>query len=147
LEELNLSGGFFSASHWLQIEQKGEKLDSTLLYNQLELLPDAFCELSSLRLLDLHNCKLKELPTHFGKLTNLEKLHIQGNLLYFLPESMSEMLALEYLDAARNKLISLPFEIGALGQLKQLFLLEQILFLIQFNFLRLFSQITTMMLQ
>ena len=42
LEELNLSGGFFSASHWLQIEQKGEKLDSALLYNQLELLPDAF---------------------------------------------------------------------------------------------------------
>jgi Leucine-rich repeat (LRR) protein/class 3 adenylate cyclase len=70
------------------------------------------------------NNQIKTIPASINKLKNLQKLHLDDNLLETLPETIGDLKYLEYLSANHNKLKTLPASIGKLQKLKILVLYE-----------------------
>lgn len=85
----------------------------------LDKLPaEALSDVRAKKLI-LSNNKLKSLPAEIGRLTSLEELYVDGNLLEgALPAEIRKMARLRILDASDNNLTGIPAEIGQLKQLE-----------------------------
>jgi internalin A len=71
------------------------------------------CTLTSLRILDLRNCRLADLPLEIADLAMLEKLYVGDNQLRSLPPGLAQLHRLRVLDVSNNRL-NIPPEIAAL---------------------------------
>ena len=76
--------------------------------DELENLPEALGNLSSLTELDLRNNKLMALPESLGGLSNLVYLDLRANPLTMLPASIGNLPRLEKLDLRWTRLASTP---------------------------------------
>ncbi|TXG59494.1 hypothetical protein EZV62_014067 [Acer yangbiense] len=89
--------------------------------NDLLELPDALCEIVSLKKLNITECfKLSTLPEEIGKLVKLEELRLAScTLLKELPEMVTELSKLKLLDISGCLSITkLPTQIGKLCSLE-----------------------------
>ncbi|MGD1936007.1 MAG: COR domain-containing protein [Cyanophyceae cyanobacterium] len=86
----------------------------------LEELPAAIGELTSLTNLFLHGNQLSELPAEVGWLTDLTDLYLGYNQLKTLPTEIGHLTSFTSLDLGCNQLKALPAEIGQLTSLTSL---------------------------
>jgi Leucine-rich repeat (LRR) protein len=86
----------------------------------LVMLPDSFCNLTSLQELALFSNRLTTLPHAFGNLTSLRFLNLVQNKLMTLPPSFSNLTSLQILYLNNNQLKMLPTDFGNLTSLKRL---------------------------
>lgn len=77
-------------------------------------IPDEICQLTNLRHLSLHSCKIRELPSTLWTLTNLVALSLDGNWLSSISEDIGRLTQLRNLSVNRNMLAQLPSAIGEL---------------------------------
>ena len=75
-----------------------------------------------LRVLDLEDAPINELPDEVFKLFNLRYLNLRRTLLKKLPNSIGRLLNLQTLDIGRTQIESLPHGIGKLQNLRYLFM-------------------------
>ncbi|KAM3681565.1 hypothetical protein ACJW31_12G006400 [Castanea mollissima] len=100
------------------------KLRSFLVFNKsLKTLPSRS---KMLRVLDLEDAPIDELPDEVFKLFNLRYLNLRGTLLKKLPNSIGRLQNLQTLDLRDTKLEALPCEIGELKNLRHLILHQYI---------------------
>ncbi|KAM3681575.1 hypothetical protein ACJW31_12G007400 [Castanea mollissima] len=94
------------------------KLRSFLVFNKsLKTLPSRS---KMLRVLDLEDAPIDELPDEVFKLFNLRYLNLRGTLLKKLPNSIGRLLNLQTLDIRDTKIEALPHGIGKLQNLRHL---------------------------
>ncbi|XP_014664831.1 PREDICTED: E3 ubiquitin-protein ligase LRSAM1-like isoform X2 [Priapulus caudatus] len=74
-------------------------------------------DLFLIRVLDIHNNLLEQLPDEIGNMNALQVLNLQNNRLKYLPETIGKLQVLQTLNVKGNKLQSLP---AALHQLQSL---------------------------
>lgn len=74
----------------------------------------------SVKVMDLSEQGLTEVPSWIGNLANLKTLNLDRNQLKCLPEAIGNLQNLEELSLVGNDLIGLPDEIGNLTNLKSL---------------------------
>ena len=89
-------------------------------FNQLVGLPTSIQRLTELERLYLDGNKLTELPAEIGDLKDLRWLWVNFNQLVGLPTSIQRLTKLEFLYLDRNKLTELPTEISDLRKLSEL---------------------------
>ncbi|KAM5146828.1 E3 ubiquitin-protein ligase LRSAM1 isoform 2-T3 [Mantella aurantiaca] len=77
-------------------------------------------DLSTLKVLDLHDNQISSLPADIGQLTSLQVLNVERNTLRILPESIGDLIQLQTLNVKGNKLKVLPSTIGGLRCLRTL---------------------------
>ncbi|URE28747.1 NB-ARC domain [Musa troglodytarum] len=95
-------------------------LDLSYVRMGLKKLPDAICDLSHLRYLDISHTKIRQLPKSFSRLCHLQVLNVKGCFfLYKLTEGMDRLISLRYFYAEPGK-ISLINGIGKLTNLQEL---------------------------
>jgi Leucine-rich repeat (LRR) protein len=94
-----------------------EELD--LSGNALEVLPVAFDELESLRLLRLDRNKLASIAG-VCRCTNLQELYVKSNEISQLPTNLTSLVRLHRLYACRNKVEWLPFDLSPMSSLRTL---------------------------
>ncbi|CAL9777857.1 unnamed protein product [Musa acuminata subsp. burmannicoides] len=95
-------------------------LDLSYVRIGLKKLPDAICDLSHLRYLDISHTKIRQLPKSFSKLCHLQVLNVKGCFfLYKLTEGMDRLISLRYFYAEPGT-ISLINGIGKLTNLQEL---------------------------
>ncbi len=75
---------------------------------ELKFLPLSICRISRLRVIDIGNNRLKELPFTLKLLRNLEELRADSNEIWMIDASISAIKSLRVLDLSFNKLQSLP---------------------------------------
>ncbi|KAG2553875.1 hypothetical protein PVAP13_9KG626100 [Panicum virgatum] len=76
---------------------------------------------NSLRTLDLTNNKLGiEIPQDVGRLVNMQRLVLAGNLIEIIPANIGHLRNLKILTLDRNRISILPEELGSLSNLQQL---------------------------
>lgn len=93
-----------------------------LRHNRLENLPEHH-ELSSLKELHLGNNRLSTITPRFCEcITNVRVLDIRDNKLVDIPEEIVNIRHLERLDLTNNSLVNLPYTISSLPHLKSLLL-------------------------
>ncbi|XP_030949433.1 disease resistance protein RPM1-like [Quercus lobata] len=73
-----------------------------------------------LRVLDLEDAPIDELPDEVFKLFNLRYLNLRGTLLKKLPNSIGQLLNLQTLDIVETQIEALPLGIGKLQNLRHL---------------------------
>ncbi|KAM4075701.1 hypothetical protein ACJW30_12G007200 [Castanea mollissima] len=96
------------------------KLRSFLVFNKmLKTLPFGS---KMLRVLDLEDAPIDDLPDELFKLFNLRFLNLRGTLVKELPKSIGRLQNLQTLDIRDTKLEVLPCEIGELKNLRHLIL-------------------------
>ncbi|KAL4594282.1 hypothetical protein ACB092_12G009600 [Castanea dentata] len=96
------------------------KLRSFLVFNKsLKTLPSRS---KMLRVLDLEDAPIDELPDEVFKLFNLRYLNLRGTLLKKLPNSIGRLLNLQTLDITDTQIKALPHGIGKLQSLRHLIL-------------------------
>ncbi|MFX0147216.1 MAG: leucine-rich repeat domain-containing protein [Candidatus Hodarchaeota archaeon] len=83
-------------------------------------LKEFFTSFNKLRIIDLSNSGINEIPKNVNNLRNLENLILTNNNLRFLPDSICELKNLNYLDLSLNKMLELPEAISNLKSLKNL---------------------------
>ncbi|XP_050254175.1 disease resistance protein RPM1-like [Quercus robur] len=94
------------------------KLRSFLVFNKsLKTLPSIS---KMLRVLDLEDAPIDELPDVVVKLFNLRYLNLRGTLLKKLPNSIGRLLNLQTLDIKDTQIKALPHGIGKLQSLRHL---------------------------
>lgn len=94
------------------------KLRSFLVFNKsLKTLPLGS---KMLRVLDLEDAPIDELPNEIFKLFNLRYLNLRGTLLKKLPNSIGRLLNLQSLDLRDTQIEALPRGIGKLKNLRHL---------------------------
>ncbi|KAL4605103.1 hypothetical protein ACB092_09G004400 [Castanea dentata] len=94
------------------------KLRSFLVFNKLlKTLP---LESKMLRVLDLEDAPIDELPDEVFKLFNLRYLNLRGTLLKKLPNSIGRLINLQTLDVKDTHIDALPHGIGKLQNLRHL---------------------------
>ena len=76
--------------------------------------PLLIVKMTSLKILDLSNNHLTEIPESFERLTSLENLDLSFNKLTRLPESIGSLVSLKYLCLLDNQLTELPETIAEL---------------------------------
>merc|ERR1712183_945464 len=76
--------------------------------------------LTSLKVLDIHNNRLKNLPKEIGELHCLQNLNVSNNLLTELPQTIGKLVNLKLLFAKDNKINSLPSSINTMHSLQTL---------------------------
>lgn len=74
-------------------------------------------KLEELRVLNLNNNFLVEVPPTINKLKNLIKLQLSGNLLTSIPDEIGDISTLRHLYLNFNKLVTLPAELSKLTHL------------------------------
>ncbi|XP_064937879.1 putative disease resistance protein RGA4 [Musa acuminata AAA Group] len=95
-------------------------LDLSYVHMGLKRLPDAICELSHLRYLDISHTKIRQLPKSFSRLCHLQVLNVKGCFsLYKLTQGMDRLIRLRYFYAEAGT-ISLINGIGKLTDLQEL---------------------------
>ncbi|KAM4075711.1 hypothetical protein ACJW30_12G008200 [Castanea mollissima] len=96
------------------------KLRSFLVFNKsLKTLPSRS---KMLRVLDLEDAPIDELPDEVFELFNLRYLNLRGTLLKKLPNSIGRLLNLQTLDIGDTQIKALPHGIGKLQSLRHLIL-------------------------
>lgn len=91
-----------------------------LRWNRINKLPDEFCNLKQLEILELNNNNLEILPTKISNLVNLKELNLNINSLQTLPKEIIELKQLEVLNIKNNKYLELDSEqISWLKELKE----------------------------
>ncbi|KAL4594284.1 hypothetical protein ACB092_12G009800 [Castanea dentata] len=94
------------------------KLRSFLVFNMsLKTLPSGG---KMLRVLDLEDAPIDELPEEVFKLFNLRYLNLRRTLLKRLPNSIEQLLNLQTLDIMDTQIEALPLGIGKLQNLRHL---------------------------
>jgi hypothetical protein len=120
LKQLSLSGG----------------IRSDISQGKLMGISGDIDSLSDLKLLNLHNNSLKEIPHNIGALINLEELDLSSNYLESLPEEVWTLNKLKVLNLNYNDFTELPEEISQLNELEELDLLGNQISLEDFNHYR-----------
>jgi Leucine-rich repeat (LRR) protein len=90
--------------------------------NNITQLPVEIGQLTQLTELNLCNNNLTQLPVEIGHLTQLTRLYLQNNNITHLPVEIGQLTQLTTLLLCNNKLTHLPVEIGQLTQLTTLYL-------------------------
>eukprot|EP00253_Pinus_taeda_P016799 PITA_16799 len=87
-----------------------------------ETLPDEFCQLQSLKHLELHEKGLKALPESFGDLSSLQHLNLAGcTYLEKLPDSCGNLTKLQHIDLSSCMILRrLPDSFGNLTNLQHI---------------------------
>uniref|UniRef100_A0A2N9GZF1 Disease resistance protein RPM1-like n=1 Tax=Fagus sylvatica TaxID=28930 RepID=A0A2N9GZF1_FAGSY len=94
------------------------KIRSILVFNKsLKTLPSGS---KMLRVLDLEDAPIDELPDELFKLFNLRYLSLRGTLVKELPKSIGRLLNLQTLDIRDTQIEALPRGIGKLKNLRHL---------------------------
>uniref|UniRef100_A0A2N9I7S4 NB-ARC domain-containing protein n=1 Tax=Fagus sylvatica TaxID=28930 RepID=A0A2N9I7S4_FAGSY len=94
------------------------KIRSLLVFNKsLKTLPSGS---KMLRVLDLEDAPIDELPDELFKLFNLRYLSLRGTLVKELPKSIGRLLNLQTLDIKDTQIKALPHGIGKLQNLRHL---------------------------
>ncbi|KAK4570713.1 hypothetical protein RGQ29_029526 [Quercus rubra] len=94
------------------------KLRSFLVFNKTyKMLPSGS---KKLRVLDLEDAPIDELPEEVFNLFNLRYLNLRGTLLKKLPNSIGRLLNLQNLDLRNTQIEALPLGIGKLQNLRHL---------------------------
>uniref|UniRef100_A0A2N9H0A3 NB-ARC domain-containing protein n=1 Tax=Fagus sylvatica TaxID=28930 RepID=A0A2N9H0A3_FAGSY len=94
------------------------KIRSLLVFNKsLKTLPSRS---KMLRVLDLEDVPIDELPDKLFKLFNLRYLSLRGTLVKELPKSIGRLLNLQTLDIKDTQIKALPHGIGKLQNLRHL---------------------------
>ncbi|KAM6976245.1 E3 ubiquitin-protein ligase LRSAM1 [Tautogolabrus adspersus] len=91
--------------------------------NELRSLVPKGCDiinLSTLKVLDLHDNKIISLPDDIGKLASLQILNVEKNRLKSLPDSIADLRILQTLNLKGNSLSELPASVGFLSSLRTL---------------------------
>jgi leucine-rich repeat protein SHOC2 len=82
----------------------------------LKLVNPEIFRIEGLRVLNMSDNLLTEIPNSFENMTLLTELAVANNQLSTLPPSLASCEALERLDISGNRMQSLPCEIGALSR-------------------------------
>lgn len=98
-----------------------------MISNELELLPDSFCQLTSLDVFTIDDNYVSKLPADFGELISLRNFSANYNYLVVLPDSFCELNSLLYLNLDGNHIKQLPANIGDLAELRSLSLKHNLL--------------------
>ncbi|KAM4696739.1 E3 ubiquitin-protein ligase LRSAM1 [Rhinophrynus dorsalis] len=77
-------------------------------------------DLSTLKVLDLHDNQITSLPVDIGQLSSLQVLNVERNVLRSLPDSIGDLVQLQTLNVKGNKLKLLPQTVGGLRSLRTL---------------------------
>ncbi|KAM4068380.1 hypothetical protein ACB094_12G006600 [Castanea mollissima] len=93
------------------------KLRSFLVFNNCKALPSGS---KMLRVLDLQDVPIDELPDEVVNFFNLKYLNLRGTLLKRLPNSIGRLLNLQTLDIRNTQIEALPRGIGNLQNLRHL---------------------------
>lgn len=88
--------------------------------NAIDEMPDTIAFLTKLKALNVSHNKLVQLPSSIGQLPKLVIIIANNNKLTFLPREFSHLVNLISLNVSNNPLKSLPAEIAALGSLRKL---------------------------
>ncbi|XP_060916990.1 E3 ubiquitin-protein ligase LRSAM1 [Labrus mixtus] len=91
--------------------------------NELRSLVPKGCDisnLSTLKVLDLHDNKITSLPDNIGKLASLQILNVEKNRIKTLPDSIADLRLLQTLNLKGNSLSELPALVGSLSSLRTL---------------------------
>ncbi|KAG6518009.1 hypothetical protein ZIOFF_021410 [Zingiber officinale] len=83
-------------------------LRSCLSFKKAHLLQFVFSKLKLLRVLDLSENGIEEVPTSIGNLIHLRYLTLSGNRIKFLPDAITLLQNLRYLSLIDNPLQQLP---------------------------------------
>lgn len=97
-----------------------EKIVVDFIDSGLESLPEEFCQLHSLKYLQLERCsKMRSLPDSFGDLTSLQHMHLShADSLQMLPSSFGNLKSLKKLFLSScPKLKSLPDSVGLMSKM------------------------------
>ena len=112
LRILNLSNNQISSlpkelgilQHLQELYLSQNRLEKTVKWAWLDQVPIK----SNLKLLDISNNLLTELPEQIGKLYALVNLKANKNVLSCLPQSLGKLSNLKYLDVSKNNLSYMP---------------------------------------
>lgn len=88
--------------------------------NKLIIFPASILELNNLRILEINNNLLTELPVNINKLTNITDLYLFDNEISALPLSFYELTTLNYLDISNNNITEIDNNINKLQSLYEL---------------------------
>ncbi|XP_076243053.1 leucine-rich repeat 47 isoform X2 [Calliopsis andreniformis] len=96
--------------HLQELHLSQNRLDKAIKWTWL----DQIAIQSNLKLLDISNNLLSNVPEQIGKLHALVNLKISKNSLSYLPQSIGKLTNLKYLDVSKNNLVSMPGSMGSL---------------------------------
>ncbi|XP_045790536.1 plant intracellular Ras-group-related LRR protein 1-like [Trifolium pratense] len=103
------------------LEAREKDIDRVeLVGKRLRKLPEEFCNIDSLLVLNLNTNQLSVIPDTIAALQNLEELNISSNLLESLSDSIGLLQKLKILNVSGNKLSSLPDSISQCRSLVEL---------------------------
>ncbi|KAJ4785768.1 Disease resistance protein RGA2 [Rhynchospora pubera] len=99
-----------------------KKLRSILLHGEWRVVKlDNIMQLLYLRVVDVSNCYIMELPYNIGNLRHLKYLNLSQSRLRILPDSVAALLNLKVLNMSRcGSLKKVPINLGALENLEVL---------------------------
>jgi Leucine-rich repeat (LRR) protein len=97
-------------------------LESLTVSGDFRILPKHFGKLTRLKELELNGYRLKTLPPSFGSLSSLETIRFFGGNLEELPESFGTLSSLKDITLITGKDIRLPETFGNLSALEELYI-------------------------
>ncbi|MFX1503216.1 MAG: leucine-rich repeat domain-containing protein [Promethearchaeota archaeon] len=107
LEELDLEGSWSTN-------------DDKAIYNGIMELPNSFCNLKKLKILNIKENGLRLLPNNIGQLKSLQKLFLDTNRISEIPESIGELTDLSFLSLRSNRISNIPPSLCRLEKVFQL---------------------------
>jgi len=96
------------------------KLEISFMFSNINQLPEAIFELTSLKILHISNIKMTKLSDSISKLKNLVSLTVIQTEITTLPKSIGELTNLMTLEVELNDINHLPSSIGKLKNLTHL---------------------------